>query len=93
MSELNLPKRVRCLKLFGVITKQSNDGSWLHTNGDICYYNDAGDYHREDGPAVTKNYGLHPYWYLNGDLLTFEEWCVDVLIPDERKMMLRLQYG
>jgi len=92
MPSVNESKRVRCLKLFGVITKQSNDGSWLHTNGDICYYNDAGDYHREDGPAVI-NINNNVRWFYCDTEYRFSNWCYKVGCSDEAKMMLRLRYG
>jgi hypothetical protein len=28
------------------------DGSWLHNDGDVCWYNEECKYHREDGPAI-----------------------------------------
>ena len=48
--------------------------------------------HRIDGPALTQSNG-DVEWYLNGDLHTFDEWIKLTPISDEKKMLLRLQYG
>ena len=34
-------------------------------DGTICYYNDEGKHHREDGPAIEFLNGAK-YWYING---------------------------
>ena len=34
--------------------------------GNICYYNEQGQYHREDGPAVEWSDG-DKSWYINGE--------------------------
>ena len=75
-----------------------SDGSWLHDDGDVYWYNRMGEIHREDGPAIIRPYiGYTPYtcvdWYLNDGEYTFDEWLKLSTISDEDKMMLRLQYG
>jgi hypothetical protein len=71
--------------------KEQSDGSWLHNDGDIFWYNEAGQIHREDGPSVIRNGYIH--WYLNGDNYTFAEWLIKLNKPDEDKMLLRLRYA
>jgi hypothetical protein len=39
----------------------------VDTCGTRCYYNNAGELHRDDGPAVEYADGLK-YWYQNGQL-------------------------
>jgi hypothetical protein len=77
------------IETFGAV--EQPDGSWLHSDGDITWYNAAGEFHREDGPAIVFcNGGVH--WMLNGHDDSFNDWCNKVNISDETKMMLRLQY-
>jgi hypothetical protein len=68
------------------------DGSYLHADGEIFWYNEAGDMHREDGPAVTSFSGQPP-WYLHGISYSFDEWLEALCVTDEKKMLLRLQYA
>jgi hypothetical protein len=77
------------------------DGSWLHKrDGQVYWYNEAGQVHREDGPAViyaNKYQLMRPSahdedWYLNGEMYSFDKWCIALNITDEAKMLLRLQY-
>jgi hypothetical protein len=37
----------------------------IDTDGNIRYYNEQGQFHREDGPAIEYASGTK-YWYLNG---------------------------
>jgi len=72
---------------------QQPDGSWLHNDDAIVWYNEKGGYHREDGPAVRYASGKID-WYLNDDVnYSFDEWCIKLNKSDEEKMLLRLQYG
>jgi hypothetical protein len=73
---------------FGAILQ--SDGSYLHNDGDIFWYNEAGHIHREDGPAVIHDRG---YWYYLGVGYSFDDWCIKTNKTDEDKMLLRLQYG
>jgi hypothetical protein len=67
------------------------DGSYLHYDGDIFWYDNLGDMHREDGPAVICN--TYVRWYLHGvSYDSFNEWLKLTPISDKDKMMLRLQY-
>jgi hypothetical protein len=69
------------------------DGSYLHNDGDIFWYDNLGDMHREDGPAVTSFSGQPP-WYLHGvSYNSFNDWLKLTPISDEQKMLLRLQYA
>ena len=70
---------------------EQSDGSYLHEDGDIVWYNKSGTmYHREDGPAVIR--GNIVYWYYLGIEYNFDLWCMLTNKSDEVKMMLRLQY-
>jgi hypothetical protein len=71
--------------------KQQPDGSNIFPDGTIRWYNDKGQYHKEDGPASIYLDG-RVYWYLNNKHYTFNRWCTEVNIPDEQKLLLKLQY-
>ena len=77
------------INLYGAV--EQPDGSWLHNDGDIFWYNELGQRHRKDGPAVIKSDG-EIYWYFNGREYKFDEW-LKLNKTDEEKMMLRLQYA
>jgi hypothetical protein len=72
------------------------DGSWLHNDGDVCWYNEAANYHREDGPAIipknAKNTAVGRWW-LDNHAYTFDQWCIALNKTDEAKMLLKLQYA
>jgi hypothetical protein len=74
-----------------------DNGSYIDYNATQRWFNDIGELHREDGPAViyTKSISLGSvYWYLNGtEYQSFDDWCIKLNKSDEAKMMLRLQYG
>jgi hypothetical protein len=72
--------------------KEQSDGSYLDHSGTIIWYNKAGDWHREDGPAVSYTSG-DVGWFLNDISHTFADWLTLTPISDEQKMLLRLQYG
>ena len=74
------------------------DGGWFHTKNHyfkcITYYNDKGQYHREDGPAHELSTSEVSYkWYIDDYRCSFEEWCNRLNKTDEEKMLLRLQYA
>jgi hypothetical protein len=69
------------------------DGSWLHNDGAIVWYNEAGQLHREAGPAVILSMKGGVYWCLTGDYFTFDKWLIKLNKSDETKLLLRLQYG
>jgi hypothetical protein len=72
---------------------QQEDGSWLHNDGDVYWYNELSTTHREDGPAIIRSCGKIFLFYLNGRPYEFEEWCAKIDIDEDIKLMLRLQYG
>jgi hypothetical protein len=72
--------------------KEQSDGSYVDRNGTIIWYNEAGDWHRVDGPAISYTNG-DMEWVLNDINHTFTDWLTLVKISDEAKMLLRLQYG
>jgi hypothetical protein len=71
------------------------DGSWLHNDGDVCWYNEECKYHREDGPAIipknSKKTAL--CWWLDNTSYTFDRWCIELNKTDEEIMLLKLQYA
>jgi hypothetical protein len=74
---------------------QQQDGSWLLDDGTIYWYNDKGQPHRENGPAivyVNDSTSIIIGWYLLGRPHTFNQWCTEVNITDEQKLLLMLQY-
>ena len=71
-----------------------SDGSYLLKAGTRVWYNELGNVHREDGPAVIgcpKIFGVQ--WCWNGESIMFNDWCDFAGVSDEYKMLLRLQYG
>tara|TARA_B110000259_G_C13736950_1_gene290881 strand:+ start:262 stop:537 length:276 start_codon:yes stop_codon:yes gene_type:complete len=74
---------------------EQSDGSYIDEDGEHLWFDAAGEYHREDGPAIIYDDGSGDiYWYINGtkyDL--FDEWLKLSPIADEQKMMLRLRYA
>jgi hypothetical protein len=67
------------------------DGSYIDRNGRIDWFNEEGESHREDGPAVIhkpSEFG----WRLNDVIYSFNDWLKLTPIPDEHKLILRLQY-
>lgn len=83
---------------YGPLILQS-DGSWLHADGEYFWYNESGQVHREDGPAIIEKYdcGLPVYdiycWYLNDIDFSFGDFLDETPASDEVKMMLKLKYG
>jgi hypothetical protein len=74
---------------------EQTDGSYLHKDGDVCWYNEAGEYHKEDGPAQLYTYLGHNgvSWHLNGKhYVSFKAWLKASNASEETKMLLRLQY-
>jgi hypothetical protein len=69
------------------------DGSYLNSYGDITWYNEEGQCHREDGPGVIHPDGSVSRWWLNGIRYSFNRWCTELNKTDEEKMLLRLQYA
>jgi hypothetical protein len=68
------------------------DGSYINEFDTVTWYNELGDLHREDGPAVVSHTG-NIYWYLGDNDYSFDEWCKKLNKSDEDKMTLRLQYA
>jgi hypothetical protein len=70
---------------------EQSDGSWLHNDDEIFWYNEIGQIHREDGPAVITDED-EIFWYLADKQYEFGKWLKETPISDEEKMLLRLQY-
>jgi hypothetical protein len=68
------------------------DGSYIDIDDIISWYNEAGEYHRADGPAVIFSDGIE-FWWLNGIPYSFDDWLFTLNKPDEDKLLLRLHYG
>jgi len=66
------------------------NGSYINKYNTFKWYDDKGQYHRTDGPVYDSN-GV-TYWYLNGTQYDFNHWLTLTPIPDEQKLLLRLQY-
>jgi hypothetical protein len=84
--------------IFGAV--EQSDGSYVDSDGCITWYNEAGEYHNEDGPAIAFTSGSIRWyatgqfgWYLNGIYLSLSEWLIKSNKTDEEKMLLRLQYA
>jgi hypothetical protein len=80
------------------MTQLPNGGVINHCTLYDSYLDADGGLHREDGPAVvfrsTSPMGPTSMWGWRGhNYDTFEEWLIKATISDERKMLLRLQYG
>jgi len=68
------------------------DGSYLLDNDIIAWYDDDGDYHREDGPAALFIDG-RVRWYVHGKRYQYDVWVTSLNISDELNMLLKLQYA
>lgn len=60
-------------------------------NGDVCYRNEQGQLHREDGPAVERADGTRE-WYLNDQHYAFSKWLEHANLSNTQKVCLVLQY-
>ena len=71
--------------------KLQSDGSYMFPDGAQRWYNEWGQYHREDGPAIIyKN--NHSLWFNHGEPLSFNNWLKQSKTTDKQKLLLRLQY-
>lgn len=68
--------------------------AFMHPDGQCEWYR-HGELHREDGPAIEIPIGetLKRRWFLNDRSYTFEDWLLRLPCSDEKKVMLKLQYG
>lgn len=61
--------------------------------GDQFWHKD-GELHRENGPAVMYvNNSEDNWWYLDGDHLSFKEWCAKLNKTRIQIVTLKLIYG
>ena len=70
---------------------EQSDGSYVDRYGVITWYNELGQYHREDGPAIIFADG-EVEWFIHCVEYSFADWLIELNKTDEDKMMLRLQY-
>jgi hypothetical protein len=76
--------------MFGAV--EQSDGSYIDDhNNRITWYNEEGRRHCDHGPAIKCRSGK--WWYIDGRIYSFDDWCNKLNKTDEVKMMLRLQYG
>jgi hypothetical protein len=68
------------------------DGSYRSVDGYIMLYNEQGQVHSEDGPAIIYPNG-NVSWCYDGLSYSFNTWLTLSDATDEAKMLLRLQYG
>jgi hypothetical protein len=61
-------------------------------NGYYGYYINGGR-HRTDGPARIWMFDNNYEWWLEGREYSFDEWLDQTTLDDERKLLLKLQYG
>jgi hypothetical protein len=72
---------------------EQSDGSYLNVYGITTWYDEAGQLHKDDGPAIILPDGS-VNWYLHGlQYDSFNAWLIKLNKSDETKMMLRLQYA
>ena len=71
------------------------NGSYINKYGTINWFNNQGQYHRLDGPAIIYDdwNGGEICWYINNTQYDFKEWLTLTPITDEQKLLLRLQYA
>jgi hypothetical protein len=86
MDESNRDEDIR---LYNAI--EQSDG-YVDREGNITWYNEEGQFHREDGPACIYPNG-DVEWFIKGEWYSFDDWCIELNKSDEDKMMLRLQYA
>jgi len=89
MNKTNQNQRDFDIENYGMT--QLTNGSYVDREGDIHWYNEEGQAHKEDGPAVIWANG-NRYWFLNGDHIDFRRWIKLTPVSDEQKLLLRLQY-
>lgn len=68
------------------------DGIRTYYDGTIEYLNEDGELHREDGPAAVW-YSGEIWWFLNGERLSFCEWCQQLRKSDAEKAYMLSKYG
>jgi hypothetical protein len=72
-------------------TLQPN-GSYIDRDGDTSWYNEEGDFHRLDGPAVIHASGSVRWWINGKHFKSVKIWLKYTNHTDEQKLLLRLQY-
>jgi len=82
--------RVNAIKDYGTVLQ--HNGSYLTDLSTKAWFNEEGQFHRVDGPAIVYADG-RVYWYLNDNESSFKEWLKLTPITDEQKLILRLQYA
>jgi hypothetical protein len=84
-----MTSRDYAIKHFGAW--QQPNGSYVNKWGTNSWYNEEGQVHKEDGPALTY-ISTNVSWWVNNKRYNFNDWCNHLNISDEQKLLLRLQY-
>ena len=71
-------------------SQEQPDGSFIGSDGAVTWYNKDGQRHNETGPSCIS--AGKTFWSLNDNSYSFNEWCIELSISDETKMLLKLQY-
>ena len=72
--------------------KLQKDGSFIDDDTDQFWLNDAGEIHREDGPAIIFNIEPVVYWVLNNIRYRFDDWLNELGLSEEWDTYYRLIY-
>jgi hypothetical protein len=78
---------IKCLNAI-----KHHNGSYIDQHNTQRWYNEAGQIHRDDGPALIYPSG-NAYWYLQGDMYPFSDWLKLSETSDKTKLILTLQYA
>jgi hypothetical protein len=75
------------------------DGKLHRTDGPAIIFKSGGQFwynhgklHRTDGPAAMYSGGTIS-WYFEGARLSLNEWLAITPLDEERKLLIKLQYG
>jgi hypothetical protein len=75
----------------GAVIQQN--GSYITLKKIILWFNEHGQLHRENGPAIIYPNSRPMFYYNDHPISSFNEWIKLTPISDESKMLLRLQYA
>jgi hypothetical protein len=78
-------------KHYGEVAQR--DGSYINQYGSVSWYNAAGDFHRQDGPATLLESEKMFSWWLNGEYYTFESWCKKLNKSGNELTLLQAAYA
>jgi hypothetical protein len=76
----------------GYLIHRTDGPAFITTYGYQAWFQ-YGLLHRTDGPASYWTTYAGMEWWLNGERYSFDKWLEETPIDDERKLLLKLQYG